>query len=96
MTKTLLPLCTALLLFPATALAAPSPNDGSYINDEGARVSEEGDVRTVVIEDGDDIAGETLAPGGVNVNSRRANAHKSLISIRGEFLSQLIELSADI
>jgi hypothetical protein len=99
MTKTLLPLCAALLLLsPATSFAAPAQTDGggSYVNDEGARVTQNGDVREVVIEDGEAIDGDSLKPGGENLYGARSLVHRSMISLRADFRTQLIRLSADI
>ena len=96
MTKTLLPLCAALLLFPATSFAAPASGDGSYVNDEGARVTQNGEVRELVIDDGDDINGDTFRGFGENVHTRVPGKHASMITIRTNFLTQLINLSADI
>jgi hypothetical protein len=95
MTKTLLPLCAALLLFPATSFAAPA-SDGSYVNDEGARVTQNGEVREIVIDDGEDIDGDSLKPIGENLSGRGLTGHASMITLRRDFLAQLINLSADI
>jgi hypothetical protein len=96
MSKILLPLCAALLLFPATGFAAPSPSDGSYVNDEGARVTQTGEVREIVIDDGEEIDGELFKAMGEDLGGRPPVAHKSLISLRVNFLTQLNRLSADI
>jgi hypothetical protein len=96
MPKTLLPLCAALLLFPATSLAAPAPSDGSYVNDEGSRVIQTGEVREVIIDDGEDIDGELLKAMGEDLNGRAGLTHKNMISVRTNFLSQLLELSTDL
>lgn len=95
MTKILLPLCAALLLIPATSFAAPA-SDGSYVNDEGARVTQKGEVREVIIEDGEEIDGDDLKPTGENLLGARRTGHASMISIRTDFLAQLSRLSADI
>jgi hypothetical protein len=96
MTKTLLPLCAALLLFPATGFAAPASGDGSYVNDEGARVTQNGETREIVIDDGESIDGELLRANGEDLSGRPGLTHKNMISIRVNFLSQIIKLSADI
>ncbi|HLT40800.1 MAG TPA: hypothetical protein VK034_31200 [Enhygromyxa sp.] len=96
MTKTLLPLCAALLLFPATSLAAPASSDGSYINDEGARVTQNGEVREIVIDDGEAVDGELFKAMGEDLNGRPGLTHKNMISIRVNFLMQLTRLSADL
>ncbi len=94
MAKTmLLPLC-ALLLFPAIASAAPAE---TYDSNEGARISEAADgTREIVIDDDETVEGELLNPNGVQINSRKFRDHASLISIRGQFIPQLIALSTDI
>jgi hypothetical protein len=94
MAKTLLvPLC-ALLLLPALASAAPAER---YDSDEGARITEAGDgTREIVIDDDEAIEGEVLVPGGVQINSRKGKVHRSMITIRGEFIPLLIGLSNDI
>ena len=96
MTKTLLPLCAALLLFPAIGFAAPAPGDGSYVNDEGARVTQTGDVREIVIDDGEDIDGELFRAMGEDLGGRPPLVHNSMINLRVNFLTQLNKLSADI
>lgn len=96
MTKTLLPLCAALLLFPATGFAAPASSDGSYVNDEGARVTENGGVRELVIDDGEDIDGELFKAMGEDLSGRPPLAFKNMITIRVNFLTQLSKLSDDI
>ena len=95
MSKILLPLCAALLLFPATSFAAP-PSDGSYVNDEGARVTQNGDVREIVIDDGEEIDGELFRAMGEDLGGRPPLTHKNMISIRVNFLVQLNRLSTDI
>ncbi|MFV8753406.1 hypothetical protein ACNOYE_22885 [Nannocystaceae bacterium ST9] len=94
MPKTLLlPLC-ALLLFPTMASAAPAER---YDSDEGARVREgEDGTRHLIIDDDEMIEGDRLVPGGVQITSRVGTDHRSLISVRGEFIPQLIALSNDI
>lgn len=94
MPKTLLvPLC-ALLLLPATASAAPAER---YDSDEGARITEAADgTREIVIDDDEAVEGELLESGFIDVQSRRGKAHRSLITIRGQFTAQLIALSNDI
>lgn len=92
MTKPLLTLCAALLLLPATAFAAPAPS----INDEGASVSQEGEVRKLVFNEGDEIDGDSLAPTGEQINAGVRIRHASMISIRENFLAQLVSLTADI
>lgn len=94
MQKTLLPLCAALLLFPATSFAAPA--DGSHINEEGARVIDNGTVREVIIDDGEDIDGELFKAMGEDLSGRPGLVHKNMISIRTNFLMQLSRLSADL
>ena len=96
MQKTLLPLCAALLLFPVTGFAAPAPNDGSYVNDEGARVIQTGEVRELIIDDGEDIDGELFKAMGEDLNGRPGLTHKNLITLRTNFLSQMIKLSTDL
>lgn len=94
MPKTLLFSLCALLLLPASASAAPAER---YDSDEGARISEAADgTREIVIDDDEAIEGESLVPGGVNIIGRMSTRHRSLISVRGEFLPQLIALSHDI
>lgn len=89
----LVPLC-ALLLIPATASAAPAER---YDSDEGARITEAADgTREIVIDDDETVQGEVMVPGGIQVNSRKGKAHRSLITIRGEFIPLLIGLSNDI
>lgn len=95
MTKPLaLSLC-ALLLAPLTASAAPAER---YDADEGARIRDgaDGTTREIVIEDDESVEGESLMPGGVNILGRKAGDHRSLISVRGEFIPMLISLSNDI
>lgn len=92
MTKYLLPLCAALLLIPTAASAAPTPTT----TDEGGKVSQTGEIREIVFDKDDNVDGEVLKPGGVNVGGRVAKIHKSMISIRGEFIPELIKLSQDI
>jgi hypothetical protein len=99
MTKTLLPLSALLfLLSPTTSFAAPAPSDSgaSFINDEGARVTQTGDVREIVIDDGEAIDGESLKPGGEQLYGARGVVHNSMITVRLAFTSQLIRLSDDI
>lgn len=96
MTKTLLPICAALLLFPATGFAAPASDDGSYINDEGARVTQNGEVREIVIDDGESVDGELFRAMGEDLGGRPPLVHNSMINLRVNFLAQLNKLSADI
>lgn len=93
--KSLLPLCAALLLMPTIASAAPAPQH--YDPDEGANVTEGSDgTRHIEILDGDSIEGEKLQPGGVNVRGMQGKKHASMISIRGEFIPELLKLATDI
>ena len=92
MTKYLLPLCAALLLIPTVASAAPASQAGQ--TDEDALVSD-GLVREYDFE-GDDVEGEKLQPGGVNVTGRIAKDHENMITIRGDFVDKMIMLSFDI
>lgn len=97
MTKTLLPLCAALLLLaPATSFAAPAEGGDSYVNDEGGRVTQKGDTREIVIDDGEAIDGESLKPGGEQLYGARGVIHASMISVRLKFTEQLIALANDI
>jgi len=97
MKNTALLLCAALLLLPSTSFAAPAGSgDGAQLNEEGATVSQAGPVREVIFGDADSIEGEVLRPGGVIVNATAHRRLESMISIRGDFLPQLITLSADI
>lgn len=89
-------LCAALLLLPATSFAAPAPGAGSPANDEGAKVTQTDTVRELIFDTGDSVEGETLKPGGANIQGKVNKRHRSMISIRGEFLPQLITLSRDI
>jgi hypothetical protein len=97
-------LCAALLLAPATSFGSsfttsfspPAPGAGSPVNDEGAKLTQTGTVRELIFDTGDTVEGETLAPGGANIQGKVNERHRSMISIRGEFLSQLITLSRDI
>ena len=91
MTKYLLPLCAALLLLPSVAFAAPAE-----ANEEGATVNNEGPVRELIFEIGDELQGEVLEPGGTNVGGAVAKKHATMIGIRGEFIPELIALSYDI
>jgi hypothetical protein len=94
MSKTLLVSLCALLLLPAAASAAPAER---YDSEEGARITEtEGGTREIVIDDDEEIEGESLVPGGINIRSRVGTLHRSLISVRGEFIPQLVALSNDI
>jgi|GEM_PF-4087959 len=99
----LIPLCAALfllpsiLLLPSTAEAAPAEGDTWIDSDEGARVTQrDNGVREVVIEDGDDVTGVALKPGGVKVRGVHADKHASMITIRGAFTTELISLSLEI
>jgi hypothetical protein len=92
--KTLLPLCAALLLFPATSSAAPA--DAGYVNDEGARVIQDGPVRELVIDDGEDIDGELFKAMGEDLSGRPGIIHKNMIGLRTNFLMQLGRLSTDL
>lgn len=85
----------AALLFPATSFAAPASSSGEY-NDEGARVTQHGDLREIVIDNGDDIDGDSLKPGGENLFGASNVGHANLITIRVSFVNQLIALSSDI
>ncbi|EDM78588.1 hypothetical protein PPSIR1_15160 [Plesiocystis pacifica SIR-1] len=97
MTKTLLPLCAALLLLPTTAFAAaPEATTTSYDNDEGATVIENNEGGREFIFGDDDVVGENLNPNGVHIASRRGVAHESFITIRPQFVPELITLSMDI
>lgn len=89
----LLPLCAALFLLPAIASAAPAQT-----NDEGASVKTDAksSVREIIFDQEDNVDGEVLKPGGVNVGGQVAKAHANMIGIRGEFIPQLIALSNDI
>jgi hypothetical protein len=93
MTKYVLPLAAALLLLPTAATAAPAQTG---LTDEGGKVQDNGSVREIIFDKDDNIDGEVLSPGGVNVGGRVAKIHKSMIGIRGEFIPQLIQLSNDI
>lgn len=94
MTKPLALTLCALLLAPLTASAAPAER---YDADEGARIRDDGNgTREIIIEDDESVEGESLMPGGVNVLGRKAGEHRSLISVRGEFIGKLIALSYDI
>jgi hypothetical protein len=94
MSKTLLVSLCALLLLPAVASAAPAER---YDSDEGARITETaGGTREIVIDDDEQIEGDSLVSGGINILTRKAGDHRSLISVRGEFIPQLIALSNDI
>ncbi|MFO7563056.1 MAG: hypothetical protein R6X02_10475 [Enhygromyxa sp.] len=92
----LLPLCAALLLFPATSFAAPAPSEGSDINDEGARVTQTGEDRELIFGEGEEIDGELFKAMGEDLNGRPGLTHKNMISIRVNFLTQLNKLSSDI
>ncbi len=88
---------TSLLVSLCALLLAPAAPVERYDSTEGARISESANgTREIVIDDDETIEGEVLAPGGVNIRSRQADNHRSLISIRGEFIPQLIALSTDI
>ncbi|KIG12395.1 hypothetical protein DB30_01517 [Enhygromyxa salina] len=91
MTKYLLPLCAALLFLPTVALAAPATT-----NDEGATVKNVGPDREIIFGIDDEIEGEVLKPGGVDVGGSVAKKHASMIGIRGEFIDKMIFLSFDI
>jgi hypothetical protein len=93
MSKTLLPLCAALLLFPATGFAAPAPTE---VNDEGASVSQDGNVREVIFGVDEEIDGEVFKAMGEDLGGRPRTDHKNMINIRVNFLAQLSKLSADI
>jgi hypothetical protein len=95
MSKTLLPLCAALLLFPATGFAAPAPSEG-YVNDEGALVTQEGNVQLVEFGEGEEIDGEVFKAMGEDLSGRPPVGHENMIRIRVNFLAQLSKLSADI
>jgi predicted ribosome-associated RNA-binding protein Tma20 len=87
----LLPLCAALLLIPSVAFAAPAST-----NEEGATVNDDGAVRAIIFGTDDEIEGEVLKPGGVQVGGAIAQVHRSMIGVRGEFIDKLIALSYDI
>ena len=91
MTKYLLPLCAALLLLPTAASAAPAAT-----TDEGGKVSQGAETRQIIFDKDDNVDGEVLKPGGVNVGGRIAKIHSSMIGIRGDFINQLVRLSDDI
>ena len=95
MLKTILPLCAALFLLPMTAAAAPSASDP--VNDEGARIiSDDGETRELVIDDGESVSGDLLSAGGANITGAKAIQHAGLITIRKTFTDHLLRLSHDI
>lgn len=99
MKTALVPLCAALLLLPATAFAQPTTDgEKTWIdNDEGATVTQKDDgTRVVVIDDDDEVVGDRLNPEGVQLHGVNAVVHRSMISVRGQFLPELIQLSLDI
>lgn len=92
MTQRLLPLCAALLLAPATALAAPV-----QINDEGAEVEQLDDqTRQVTFTDDETVEGENFRPGGTQIRGAHKIFHKTMFTIRSEFIPELIAMSFDI
>jgi hypothetical protein len=87
----LLPVCAVLFLLPSVAFAAPAET-----NEEGALVNTNGPTRELIFTDDDNIQGEVLKPGGVQVGGAKAKEHASMIGIRGEFIDKLTALSNDI
>ncbi|WP_146157604.1 hypothetical protein [Enhygromyxa salina] len=73
------------------AIAAPAST-----NEEGATVKDDGPMREIIFEVGDELEGEVLKPNGVDVGGAVAKAHASMIGIRGQFRDKLIFLSFDI
>ena len=81
-------------LFAPARAAAAAP--AQTTTDEGGKVTQTGEVREIVFDKDDNVDGEVMKPGGVNVGGRVAKIHKSMISIRGSFIPELVKLSQDI
>ena len=91
MRKLLITLTTAFTLFaPMSAMAA-----GPVLNDEGAIVDTSGPVKQLTFEDGETLDGEVLRLDETILMNNRGRHHSSLITIRMNFLPQLIRLSWD-
>ncbi|MCA9701250.1 MAG: hypothetical protein KC431_27255, partial [Myxococcales bacterium] len=74
------------------------PAEKSWVDsDEGANVTQRNDgTREYVIDDGDDITGQKLTPGGADVQGRRGREHANMITIRPHFMAEMESLSMDI
>ena len=88
-----LALLTALLVT-STAHAANQPQDADQAALKGDGKGKDGSA-TYVFDD-DNVDGEILRPMGENVGSRNRSRHASLITIRDNFIGELIRLANDI
>lgn len=91
---------SALVILPALALSlslsadaqAAQPQDA----DAAALQKGGGDGQATYVFDDDNVDGEILRPEGANVGSRNRSRHASLITIRNNFIGELIRLANDI
>jgi RNA polymerase sigma-70 factor (ECF subfamily) len=80
----------------AAVQKAPAPAPVSDQDaDDAARRPSAGNT-TVYWFEGDEVGGEVLAPGGLNVNTRASENFKSMIEIRGHFMPELVTAAMDV
>lgn len=86
----------ALLVLPVFCLsfdakaAQPADADSAALQKGGK------DGQATYVFDDDNVDGEILRPEGANVGSRNRSRHASLITIRNNFIGEMIRLADDI
>ncbi|HET6584433.1 MAG TPA: sigma factor-like helix-turn-helix DNA-binding protein, partial [Nannocystaceae bacterium] len=79
----------------ATAVQkAPAPASDQDADDAARRGSEGG--TTVYWFEGDEVGGEVLTPGGMQVNTRARQNFESMIELRPHFLPELVTAARDV
>jgi hypothetical protein len=86
---TIAALVTLSVAVPAAAATGP------VYNDEGAIVDTSGPTKRLLFEEGETLEGEVLRLDETTLYSNRGRHHKSLISIKSDFIYELIMLSLD-
>jgi hypothetical protein len=82
------------LALSSTAVAAPAKSSADA--DEAARKqTAQGAVREYDFEN-DFVDGESMHPDHTRIDARPLHGHKSLISIRPHFISQMIQMANDV
>ena len=87
---------SSLALVPTLLLLLAPASEAPPRSDEGAAIRERGNLRELIYDELDEVEGVVLSPDHDNVSARTRTYFGSLIRIRGDFRSQLIELSSDI
>lgn len=75
---------------------APAKTDSASDQDADAAACKQNDDTTTCWFEDDVVGGEALSPTGHNVNSRTHLEFKSLITIRGHFIPELVQLARDL